>query len=47
MKYLIIFILICIGSDLEAQIPDSVYTPNIASAKLYIKGNQFAYPVLT
>ena len=38
MKYLIIFILICIGSDLEAQIPDSVYTPNIASAKLYLKG---------
>ena len=47
MKYLILFILICIGSDLEAQIPDSIYTPNIASAKLYIKGNQFAYPVVT
>jgi hypothetical protein len=47
MKYLLIFTLFCIAANLEAQIPDSVYTPNIASAKLYLKGNQFAYPVIT
>src|SRR5450432_2426624 len=47
MKYLIIFALICFGTNMEAQIPDSIYTPNIYSAKLYLKGNQLAYPVLT
>src|SRR5450755_4605810 len=47
MKYLIIFALVWIGTDLEAQIPDSIYTPNIYSAKLCLKGNQLAYPILT
>ncbi|HZZ76728.1 MAG TPA: type IX secretion system plug protein domain-containing protein, partial [Puia sp.] len=47
MKYLTILILFGICSDLAAQVPDSIYTPNIASAKLYIKGNQFAYPVIS
>src|SRR5882757_3815118 len=47
MRYLIIFALISFGINLEAQIPDSIYTPNIYSAKLYLKGNQLAFPVLT
>jgi hypothetical protein len=47
MKYLILFILVWIGTNLRAQTPDSVYTPNIYSAKLFLKGNQMSYPVLT
>jgi hypothetical protein len=47
MKYLIIFALVWIGTDLEAQIPDSIYALNIYSAKLYLKGNQLGYPILT
>jgi hypothetical protein len=47
MKYLIIIVLLCLGADLEAQVPDSLYTPNVYSAKLYPKGNQFGYPVIT
>jgi len=47
MKYLLILYGIWIGSSIQAQIPDSVYMPNIYSAKLYLKGNQLAYPVLS
>src|SRR6202790_316219 len=47
MKYLLIIALIWIGTDLKAQMPDSVYTPNIYSARLFLQGNQIAYPVLT
>src|SRR5258706_93272 len=47
MKYLFIFVLVWIGKGLEAQTPDSIYTPNIYSAKLYLKGNQLASPILT
>ncbi len=47
MKYLLLIALICTGAALEAQTPDSIYMPNISSAKLYIKGNQLAFPVLT
>ncbi len=47
MKYLFIAILIWIGADLHAQAPDSVYMPNIAGTKLFLKGNQLGYPVLT
>ncbi len=47
MKYLFLFILGWIGTGLKAQTPDSVYMPNICSAKLYLKGNQLADPRLT
>src|SRR5664279_4687810 len=47
MKYGLLLIGLCIGAALEAQKPDSVYMQNIFSAKLYLKGNQLAYPVLT
>jgi hypothetical protein len=47
MKYLLLFTLVWIGTDLEAQTPDSIYAPNIYSAKLFLKGNQLAYPVIT
>jgi hypothetical protein len=47
MKYLILLILIWVGTDVQAQTPDSVYTPNIYSVKLFLKGNQMSYPVLT
>jgi Domain of unknown function (DUF5103) len=47
MKYLILFFMLYFVVNLEAQIPDSVYTPNIYSVKLFLKGNQMSYPVLT
>jgi hypothetical protein len=47
MKHLFLVIVVCMTTDLAAQTPDSVYMPNISSAKLYMKGNQLAYPVLT
>src|SRR5450631_2383455 len=47
MKYLLLFTLVWIGTDLEAQTTDSIYAPNIYSAKLFLKGNQLAYPVIT
>jgi Domain of unknown function (DUF5103) len=47
MKYLILFILIWLGTVVEAQTPDSVYNPNIYSVKLFLKGNQMSYPILT
>src|SRR4249919_3984593 len=47
MKYLLLFIGIWIGQNSMAQTPDSIYMPNISSAKLYLKGNQMAYPLLT
>ncbi len=47
MKYLILVFMLAFGMKLEAQIPDSVYTPNIYSVKLFLKGNQLSYPVLT
>jgi Domain of unknown function (DUF5103) len=47
MKYLLIIVLVCIGVNLEAQTPDSVYMRNICSAKLYLKGNQLAYPIIS
>src|ERR1700730_7651326 len=47
MKYGLIFILVCIVVDLEAQVSDSVYMTNIYSAKLFPKGNQLAYPIIT
>jgi hypothetical protein len=46
MKYLFLLILIHIETNLTAQVPDSVYTPNISSAKLFMKGNQMGYPIL-
>src|SRR4051812_7512200 len=47
MKYLIVFAVIWMRADVEAQIPDSIYTPNIASPKLYMKGNQFSSAVIS
>ncbi len=47
MKYLFLLALVWIGTDLEAQTPDSVYTPNICSARLFLKGNQLANPVIS
>jgi hypothetical protein len=47
MKYLLMLTLVWIGTALEAQTPDSVYMANIYSARLYLKGNPLAYPVLT
>lgn len=47
MKYLILVFLLAFIVKLRAQIPDSVYTPNIYSVKLFLKGNQLSYPVLT
>lgn len=47
MKYLLILILCLIGTAVNAQAPDSVFLPNIYSAKLFLKGNQLAYPILT
>ncbi len=47
MKYLLILLLIYCGKELNAQVPDSIYTPNIYSAKLYLKGNQLAYPIIS
>src|ERR1700719_4124889 len=46
MKYLLIIVIVWIGADLEAQTPDSIYTPNIYGARLFLNGNQLAYPVL-
>jgi hypothetical protein len=39
--------MVYMGNALKAQTPDSVYMPNIYSAKLYLRGNQLAYPILT
>jgi hypothetical protein len=47
MKYLLIIVIVWTGADLEAQTPDSIYTPNIYGARLFLHGNQLAYPVLT
>jgi hypothetical protein len=48
MKYILLLILVVWNAtDLKAQTPDSVYAPNISSVKLYLKGNQMAYPVLS
>lgn len=47
MKYLLLLIFICVETDLTAQIPDSIYTQNISTVKLFVKGNQMSYPVLT
>ena len=44
MKYLILVFMLAFGMKLEAQIPDSVYTPNIYSVKLFLKGNQLSLP---
>jgi Domain of unknown function (DUF5103) len=33
--------------DSVAQTPDSIYTQNISSVKLFMKGNQMSYPVLS
>lgn len=35
------------ANGLKAQVPDSVYSPNIFSLKFFKKGNQMSYPVLT
>lgn len=47
MKYTFFLLAILTGLQLPAQTPDSVYAPNIFSAKLFMSGNQLAYPVLT
>ena len=47
MKYLFIILLVLMGTALKAQTPDSVYMPNIYSARLYLKGNPLAYPIIT
>jgi hypothetical protein len=47
MKYLLLFIVSIISAGLKAQIPDSVYMPNIYSAKLFLRGNQLAYPIIS
>ena len=46
MKYFLILVVFAVG-ELKAQAPDSIYMPNICSAKLYLKGNQLAYPVIS
>ena len=47
MKYLFFLFAIVSGVKLSAQTPDSVYAPNIFSAKLFLKGNQLAEPILS
>jgi hypothetical protein len=47
MKYPVTFVLVCFAAHLYCQTPDSVYMPSIYSAKLFIQGNQLAYPILT
>ena len=47
MRYLLLLFLAGMGTDVWAQVPDSVYTPNILSAQLYLKGNQLAYPIIS
>jgi hypothetical protein len=47
MKYGIGFFLVFVSIYLQAQTPDSVYMPNIYSAKLFIKGNQLTDPILS
>lgn len=47
MRYLLICLLIFTGMDSEAQTPDSVYMLNIYSAKLFLRGNQLAYPTIS
>ncbi len=47
MKYPFILLLVLFAAYLQGQTPDSVYMSSIYSAKLFIKGNQFAYPILT
>jgi len=46
-RFLPTLIAIGLSAALKAQVPDSVYTPNIYSAKLYLKGNPLAYPLLS
>jgi hypothetical protein len=47
MKYLFSLLLVLIAAGLRSQMPDSTYMSNIYSTKLFIKGNQLAYPILT
>jgi hypothetical protein len=47
MRYLLAILLVYTGTILKAQTPDSVYMPNIYSAKLFLKGNQLGYPIIT
>jgi len=47
MKYLFFLLAVLTGIGAFAQTPDSVYTLNIRSAKLFMSGNQLAYPMIT
>ena len=47
MKFYLLFVLAGCCKIARAQIPDSIYTPNICSAKLYLQGNQLAYPIVS
>ncbi len=47
MKYLYTILLVFTLVVLRAQTPDSVYMPNIRSARLYLRGNPLGYPILT
>ncbi len=47
MKYTLLLLLVLNSFVLRAQVPDSVYSSGIYSAKLYLKGNQMAYPIIS
>jgi hypothetical protein len=47
MKYLFLLMWTWAVTELDAQIPDSIYSQNIASVKLFKTGNQMSYPILT
>ncbi len=46
MRWLLIC-LFCVPLMLKAQLPDEVYHKNIRSVKLFIKGNQAGYPIIS
>jgi Domain of unknown function (DUF5103) len=46
MRFLCCLLFYGMHAALLAQAPDSVYTPNIKTAQLYVVGNQLTYPVI-
>jgi hypothetical protein len=46
IRALIFLLLVWINIPVRAQVPDSIYMPNIHNIKLNIAGNQLAYPIL-
>ena len=46
MRYLLVFCSCLLFCGLSGQSPDSVYYPNIKTAKLYKVGSQVDYPII-